>query len=189
MQTAAMKAQDATNELRYGGSKVPGDWYAVEAVDGLSLDLNSTSVADNAASAMGEAARGAFWEDARKTRKVEQQRAFREYQDEPAFHAADTKEKTAQAFLLREIFGNPIRPVTINPVWLTQTVLALAQAAYDNRNLPAGTLDNARLAVLADALEDAGCTNQDILNHCRQPGEHVRGCWVLDAILGKDGSP
>ena len=42
------------------------------------------------------------------------------------------------------------------------------------------------MPILADALEDAGCTNQDILNHCRGGGEHVRGCWVVDLLLGKE---
>jgi hypothetical protein len=88
--------------------------------------------------------------------------------------------------LIRELFGNPFRPVTLDAAWQTPTVLALATAAYDNRILPAGTLEPARLNVLADALEEAGCDNADILNHCRQPGEHVRGCWVLDLILGKE---
>lgn len=90
----------------------------------------------------------------------------------------------SQASLIRDIFGNPFRPVTINAAWLTPTVLTLAQAAYDIRRLPPGTLDNTRLAALAAALEDAGCDNADILDHCRQPGGHVRGCWVLDLLLG-----
>jgi hypothetical protein len=64
-------------------------------------------------------------------------------------------------------------------------VVALAQAAYEQRELPAGTLDMARLAVLADALEDAGCTDADLLSHLRGPGPHVRGCWAVDLILGK----
>ena len=64
-------------------------------------------------------------------------------------------------------------------------MLSLAQAAYDNRNLPAGTLEYARLLVLADALEEAGCDNADILNHLREPGEHVRGCWCVDLLLVK----
>ena len=59
------------------------------------------------------------------------------------------------------------------------------QAAYEERELPAGTLDLARLAILADALEEAGCTNADILNHCRVPGVHVRGCWAVNLLLGK----
>ena len=90
-----------------------------------------------------------------------------------------------QCAFLRDLFGNPFRSITIDPAWLTPTVLGLAQATYDNRILPAGTLDPTRVAVLADALEEAGCSDADILNHCRQPGEHVRGCWVVDLILGK----
>jgi hypothetical protein len=59
---------------------------------------------------------------------------------------------------------------------LTRTVTNLAQAIYDDRAFD-------RMPILADALEDAGCTNQDILNHCRKPGVHVRGCWAVDLIL------
>jgi hypothetical protein len=88
--------------------------------------------------------------------------------------------------LLHDIFGNPFRPVTINAAWETPAVVSLAYAAYDRHIMPAETLEPDRLAVLADALEDAGCDNADILNHCRQPGEHVRGCWVLDLLLGKE---
>ena len=61
----------------------------------------------------------------------------------------------------------------------------MATAAYEVRTLPAGTLDPDRLAILADALEDAGCTNADVLDHCRGAGPHVRGCWVVDLLLGK----
>jgi hypothetical protein len=86
--------------------------------------------------------------------------------------------------LLRDVFGNPFRPVTLDPVWQTPQVVALAQAACEQREVPAGTLGPARLAVLADALEDAGCTNCDILDHLHGPGPHVRGCWALDLLLG-----
>jgi hypothetical protein len=64
-------------------------------------------------------------------------------------------------------------------------VVRLAQAAYEERHLPAGTLDDGRLAVLADALEEAGCTDTDIVGHLRGPGPHVRGCWPVDLCLGK----
>lgn len=94
-------------------------------------------------------------------------------------------EHVAQIAFVLDIFGNPFSHITIEPAWQTPTVLALATAASDNRILPAGTLDAARLAVLADALEEAGCGNADMLNHCRQPGDHVRGCWVVDLISGK----
>ena len=63
----------------------------------------------------------------------------------------------------------------------------LAEDAYEQRTIPAGTLDNARLAVLADALEEAGCQDQDILGHLRLQGAmHVRGCFVIDLLLGKE---
>src|SRR5262249_31573220 len=64
-------------------------------------------------------------------------------------------------------------------------VAALARAAYEGRLLPAGVLEPACLAVLADALEDAGCADAELLGHLRSPGPHVRGCWALDAVLGK----
>jgi hypothetical protein len=96
-------------------------------------------------------------------------------------------ERGFQADLLRDLFGPlPFRLVTILPAWQTPEVMSLAQAAYDQRELPAGTLDLARLAVLADALEDAGCTDQTVLGHLRGPGPHVRGCWALDLLLRKE---
>jgi hypothetical protein len=91
----------------------------------------------------------------------------------------------AQSHLLRDIAGNPFRPVALSPAWQTPAVLALAQAAYDNRTLPAGPLEPDLLAVLADALEDAGCTDADLLGHLRGPGPHVRGCWAVDTLLNK----
>jgi hypothetical protein len=87
--------------------------------------------------------------------------------------------------LLRDILGNPFRPVGFDSTWLTENVLGLARALYEKRELPSGQLDNTGFAVLADALEEAGCTNPDILAHCRGSGPHVRGCWVLDLLLGK----
>jgi hypothetical protein len=92
--------------------------------------------------------------------------------------------------LLRDIFGPlPFRPVAIAPSlleWRDRTVMRLAQAAYDGRQLPAGTLERDRLAVLADALEEAGCTDKDILGHLREQGAvHVRGCWCIDLLLAR----
>ena len=76
--------------------------------------------------------------------------------------------------LVRDLFGNPFRPVRLDPAWRTPDVLQLAQAAYEHRALPAGTLEAERLLLLADALEDAGCTNTDLLDHLRSEGPHVR---------------
>jgi hypothetical protein len=80
--------------------------------------------------------------------------------------------------LLRDIFGNPFRTVVIDPAWLTVSVRNLARAIYDERGFD-------RLPILADALEDAGCDDAELLTHCRSEGPHVRGCWAVGLILGK----
>jgi hypothetical protein len=100
--------------------------------------------------------------------------------------AAEAAERAAHAALSEDIFGPvPIRPMTLNPAWRTPTVGALAQAAYENRLLPSGHLDLDRLAILADACEEAGCTDSEFLGHLRSPEGHVRGCWPLDLLLNK----
>jgi hypothetical protein len=99
--------------------------------------------------------------------------------------AAKAAERASQADLLRCIFGNPFRPVTLSPACLTAQVVALARAAYDEREPPTGTLDPARLAILADALEEAGCAEAELLAHLREEDPHVRGCWPLDLLLGR----
>jgi hypothetical protein len=96
-------------------------------------------------------------------------------------------ERRLQCGFIRDIF-NPFRSVTISPAvlaWNDAAVVRLAQAAYEERQLPAVTLDNERLAILADALEEAGCTDAEFLAHLRGPGPHVRGCWAVDIVLGK----
>ncbi len=89
------------------------------------------------------------------------------------------------ASLLREIVGIPFRPINFDPAWQTSTVTSLAQATYNEREIPDRHLEPDRLAILADALEDAGCTDAAILEHLRGTGPHVRGCWVVDLLLGK----
>jgi hypothetical protein len=84
-----------------------------------------------------------------------------------------------QAVLLRDIVGNPFSPLTASPEWLTTTTVSIARQMYETRDFSA-------MPIVADALQDAGCDNDDILNHCRGPGPHVRGCWVVDLILGKE---
>src|SRR5262249_51106589 len=83
--------------------------------------------------------------------------------------------------LLHCVFANPFSRIASHPAWLTWndgTVHKLAQTVYDDRRFDL-------LPILADALEEAGCDNADILAHCRGPGPHVRGCWVVDLLLGK----
>jgi hypothetical protein len=88
------------------------------------------------------------------------------------------QEHSYQASLLREVVGNPFRSVTFGPAGLTPAIEALADAIYGERAFD-------RMPVLGDALEEAGLNSIEVLGHCREPGEHVRGCWVLDALLGK----
>src|SRR5262249_20901319 len=93
--------------------------------------------------------------------------------------AAMEGESSAQSDLLRDIIDNPFRPITLDPTCRTQAVVQLAKSLYEGRHFE-------DMPVLADALEEAGCTNPAILGHCRGPGPHVRGCWVLDLVLGKE---
>src|SRR5262249_41754072 len=97
-------------------------------------------------------------------------------------------ERQHLSHLLRCILGNPFRPVALNATWLAWSkglVHRLASTAYEERSMPDGALDMACLAVLGDALEEAGCNEEQILSHCRGPGPHARGCWVVDLLLRK----
>jgi hypothetical protein len=98
----------------------------------------------------------------------------------PVVAEAFQAESAIQADLLRDIVGNPFRSVHIDPAWLTwhhSVVFHMARSIYVDKRF-------GELPILADALEDAGCTSTDILTHCRSGTEHVRGCWVVDALLG-----
>lgn len=96
----------------------------------------------------------------------------------PAYQKGSERAELQQVVLAREIFGNPFRPVAFDPTWRTADTLGIAARMYESR-------DFAAMPILADALEEAGCTNADVLLHCREPGVHVRGCWVVDLVLGK----
>jgi hypothetical protein len=91
-------------------------------------------------------------------------------------------EPAKQAALLRDLFGTPGRPVAVLPAWRTWqdgAAVQVARAIYEERCFE-------DFPVLADALEEAGCADAEVLNHCRLPGGHARGCWLLDALLGKE---
>jgi hypothetical protein len=87
-------------------------------------------------------------------------------------------EKRVQADLVRCLFGNPFRPATFDPHWRTTTAVGLARAIYDEIAFD-------RLPILADALEEAGCDDEQVLRHCREDAVHARGCWVVDWVLGR----
>ena len=103
----------------------------------------------------------------------------REKTGDPDSLRTNTEEGAAQTHLLRDIFGNPFCSVTIDSAWKTPAVVQLARSLYEERRFE-------DVPVLADALEEAGCQDAAVLGHCRGPGPHVRGCWVLDLILSKE---
>jgi hypothetical protein len=101
------------------------------------------------------------------------------YDDAATASGDPDAEYAAQADLLRDIFGNPFRPVVFDPAWGTDTAVSLAKHVYESRDFSA-------MPILADSLQDAGCENADVLTHCRDEKQpHVRGCWVVDLVLGK----
>ena len=113
---------------------------------------------------------------------MEEEKVTSEDEKYRGYWVGKSKGETLLASCLRDSFGNPFRPVTIDQAWLTPNVAALARKIYDDRAFD-------RLPGLADALEETGCTDADILAHCRGPGPHVRGCWVVDLLLGKAVMP
>ena len=100
----------------------------------------------------------------------------------PDSEALAEGESRAELTLVRDIFGNPFRPITFDPAWLTwhdSLLVLMARRMYESR-------DFSDMPVLADALEEAGCTNPDLLSHCRSKSDHVRGCWLIDLLLNKE---
>jgi hypothetical protein len=98
--------------------------------------------------------------------------------NEPGYTAGHDREAIPELSLLYDIFGNPFRPVMFDPSWRTSTAVELARQMDESRGFD-------RMPILADALEDAGCDDPQVLAHCRGDGPHVRGCWVVDLVLGK----
>jgi hypothetical protein len=145
-----------TNCVVMRGDFVRPETYAAEMVE-YCLRPDASSAATNVPFSAASASAGT-WDE-----------------DEPKFKA----EFAAQAALVRDIFGNPFRPLVFDAEWRTSTVVSLANLLYESRDFSAMT-------ILGDSLQDAGCENDDILNHCRdQNAIHVRGCFVVDLCLGK----
>ncbi|VTR94122.1 Uncharacterized protein OS=Sorangium cellulosum (strain So ce56) GN=sce5710 PE=4 SV=1 [Gemmata massiliana] len=139
---------------------------------GVPLDWGTERALRDMGEYIGEWARLARKEAARRAVVAAPDREFNS-------RAVQIQANAAQAALLRDIFGNPFRPVTFSPSWRTSTAVALASQMYESRDFGA-------MPILADALQDAGCDSTDVLDHCRGPGPHVRGCWVVDLVLGNE---
>jgi len=170
------EAADAQEAIHWeGGDAV--DQSTAESVLGLREALVLSQVFEGTMEATASIFAAAAWERIHNPPDRDWSETHAEH--EAAEDEGRRSELIAQVSLLRDIFGNPFRPVAVDPEWLTSTVVALARGIYDDRAFD-------RLPILADALQDAGYENEDVLNHCRGPGPHVRGCWVVDLLLGKD---
>jgi hypothetical protein len=158
-------AGEAADKVHYeGGDAV--EQSAAATPCGLGIPLNLTWILENAAETAGEL-RDALDED--------------DLDEEDPFEIGEADEMRVQADLLRDIVGNPFRKRAVDSAWLrwkSGTIVKLAATIYSRRAFK-------QMPILADALEDAGCDNADMLAHCRGPGPHVRGCWVVDLLLGK----
>jgi|SRR5579883_1668556 len=155
------EAKKAAVEAEFGGFATAAVWPLADLSDEATSD-QTDSIADTASEAYALAQLG---------------------ERDPLssiWIVAVKEERRYQASLLRDIFGNPFCPMTFSHSWRTDTAVALASQMYDSRDFSA-------MPILADALQDAGCDNDDILTHCRDPKQpHVRGCWVVDLILDKE---
>jgi hypothetical protein len=160
---AEQEARSASSQT--SGSKEPWKMYAGYAA----LHAAAKSAWEAAFSVAQEAKCAAMWYE-----EPHSERGVGERQERAA-----ASEGRIQCDLLRDIFGPlPFRPVSVAPSWQTARVFEACQAMYAERAFD-------RMPELADALEEAGCDNREILHHCRSAGEHVRGCWVVDLVLGK----
>ncbi len=186
---------------------------AVEVAERLADDEVSASEVSEAKVQAGEAMSKIFWSreesERKEVREGHQMAAQAGYtvldrqagnfacaglgwgcgEGDPIGHKAYMERQRRQASLLRCIFGNPFRLSPPLPhsilAWNDRTIPRIAQGIYEERKMPDGTFDNSRLAILHDALLDAGCDNEELLTHLRSEGPHVRGCWPIDLILGK----
>ena len=121
--------------------------------------------------AVGQSADKATWSKLRATGRDFSSTEFGDVLD---------AEMLARRQLCQDVLGPfPFRPVYFDPAWRTSTAVSLATQMYESRDFGA-------MVILADALQDAGCDNTDVLDHCRGPGPHARGCWVVDLVLGKE---
>lgn len=190
--------------LRLRGDEIPDGESALQVAEGFAegrltadqlpdlpnpVTLLIWSLRDETAWEAGRwAARGGQFHaksEAREARLTPEARKILEHMDVmpdltgPHCIEAAKRVSALQASFLQDIFGNPFASSHVEIDWPNSTMLALAKAASEAR-------DPLHFPILTDALEDAGCCNQTILSHLRSPGPHVRGCWVIDFLLGKE---
>jgi hypothetical protein len=179
LNTAHVSAHDAFARIQWTAE---GDEETTPARATIYLgggtDFYPHRVAGEAAAAFGVKARE---RDYKRRKKAANSKGLEEPawdQHNSIYLAAEAEEERTQTNLLRCVIGNPFRPVTVDPTWLTSDVVTLAEGIYGDRAFD-------RLPILADALQDAGCENEDILSHCHSEGPHCRGCWLIDLLTGR----
>ena len=152
-------AEQRISKSQFKLARKKGDWEKAPRVTGEAWEVARNSAADCSDESYERVRRGDEW-------------GHRIVRKRP-------EETVTQVGFIRDIFGNPFRPVTFSPSWRTSTTVALASQMYESRDFSA-------MPILADALQDAECDSADVLDHCRGPGPHVRGCWVVELVLGKE---
>ena len=173
----AAAAEDAHRAAEEGGTEGNpyAAWSAANAVGAGQTDEEEEATEVTALTAAKDTAFAAAWAVGHHAHPDD---------SGDAWHRVTKAHEATECQLLRDV--RPHRPVRCDRSILTATIASLAEAADNERILPAGELEPARLAVLADALEEAGCSDEAILSHLRSAGPHVRGCWAVDLILGKE---
>lgn len=173
LEEAGEKArQYAEDEGRYETEAIAAAAYSAANAIASYPTEKQIYVASTASQCVQTTAFWAAWEE------IEASEASPEEADRVGKNAKQL-EGSHHAALLREIFGNVVVPARFESAWTTPQALGMAQFIYDD-------LKFEDMAILADALEEAGCDNVDVLEHCRDEVPHVRGCWVVDLILGKE---
>ena len=179
---SAVELERATAGLRETLDSLEERWRASRGTEHIALSPTHEALALGLQIVWTEAQKAAYYASSTAYYAV----ASIAYPDAPCGSSAmagkQIAEKRVQTNLLRDIFGNLFHSTALDPSWLTWNggkISNIAKAIFEKRAFD-------RLPFLADALQEAGCDNEDILNHCRQPGVHVRGCWVVDLLLGKE---
>jgi hypothetical protein len=157
-----------------------GGWMAAaqqRAAEAVALALKSDDPADDAATCAKDAVR-AWASHVPSNKPIDSMQRPRLASAPVSPEAAWIAEGTRQCELLRDLIGNPFRPPSLDASWRTPQAVALAKKIAQDHAF-------ADMPQLADTLEQAGCKHPEVLQHCRDPKEHARGCWVLDFILAK----